>query len=78
MCITYCLHPHSGWFFVSRLSGAQQAKAHKRKGALQAPRDHMFGLFATGYRNRAEDILAPAVDLQHDGTPLAALARHYL
>ena len=30
MCITYCLHPHSGWFFVSRLSGAQQAKAHNK------------------------------------------------
>ena len=27
----YCLHPHSGCFFVSRLSGAQQAKAHNKK-----------------------------------------------
>lgn len=53
-------------------------KPVKKKGGLEAPRDHMFGLFATGYRNRAEDILAPTVDLQHDGTPLAALARHYL
>ena len=32
MCITYCFHPHSGWFFVSRLPGAQQAKAHKKNG----------------------------------------------
>ena len=41
MCITYCLHPHSGWFFVSRLSGAQQAKAHKQK-ALPAYADSAF------------------------------------
>ena len=33
MCITYCFHPHSGWFFVSRLPGAQQAKAHNKKAA---------------------------------------------
>ncbi|MFR9013550.1 MAG: hypothetical protein ACLVI5_08310, partial [Desulfovibrio piger] len=32
-CITYCFHPHSGWFFVSRLPGAQQAKAHNEKSA---------------------------------------------
>ena len=34
VCITYCFHPHSGWFFVSRLPGAQQAKAHNKKGPI--------------------------------------------